>query len=92
MTTFADRVDPARAREANRQQAEYYRGVLSKQRAVVGEQLANDELNLALQRNAGGLRKIKRLKREIRRKQTERNALDRFIAALEQRLNPGVQG
>jgi len=76
----------AQAREADLRQAEYYRGLLAHQRATVARQLANDEIQLDRLRNSGDVWKIKRLKRAIRRRETERNSLDRLISAIDQRL------
>jgi hypothetical protein len=89
MTTDVDRL-AARAAEADRRQAAYYRMMLTRQRAAIEGQLANDHTGLATQLNAGDPGKIKRLQRGIRRKQTEANTLDRLIAALDQRL--GTRG
>jgi hypothetical protein len=80
----------ADAREADRRQADYYRQLLTHQREAVETHLAAAEADFA-NRIAGNLRTIKRLRREIRRKQTERNTLDHLIAALEQRLTAPAQ-
>jgi hypothetical protein len=92
MSQLAARVDDptARAREADRRQAAIYRRMLGHQRAAIEKQLAMDAARLATEHIAGDLRTIKRLKQGIRLKQTERDTLNRLIAALEQRLTtPG---
>jgi hypothetical protein len=75
-----------RSREASRRQAEYYWRVLAEEREAVQQKLAKHELDLARLRSECQFAWDRSLRREIRRKQTELNLIDRLIHALEQRL------
>jgi hypothetical protein len=79
----------ALAHAADRRQAVYYRMLLHHQRTLVEQELTENLRNLVKHRDSGDLRMIKRLKRAIHAKEADRHAIDRLIAALDQRLGTG---
>jgi hypothetical protein len=78
--------DIAAARAANVDQADYYRGELSRQGRLLAERRAALEVALAQYQLRGELKQVRRIEREIRLGEWEQQTLQRLIDAIEQRF------
>jgi hypothetical protein len=81
--------DAGRSRAVDRRQAAYFRTLLDRQRMLVEEELGSHLQSLAQHRDSGDLWAIKRLRRAIHAREADRYALERLIAALDDRLRTG---
>jgi hypothetical protein len=79
-------VSDAAAGVADSLQAEYFRGLLADERAVVAEMLMQSRARLARRLAAGELRGISRSRQEIRLKEADLRHLDRMVDALDGRF------
>lgn len=78
--------DIAAARAANVDQADYYRGELSRHGRLLAERRAALEVALAQYQLRGELKQVRRIEREIRLGEWEQQTLQRLIGAIELRF------
>jgi hypothetical protein len=82
--------DIAAARAANVEQADYYRGELSRQGRLLADRRAAHEAALAEYQLRGELYQVRRIQREIRLGEYDQHTLQRLLDAIEQRFPRGA--
>jgi hypothetical protein len=78
--------DIGAARAANVEQADYYRGELSRQGRLLADRRAAHEAALAEYQLRGELKQVHRIQREIRLGEYDQQTLQRLLDAIEQRF------